>query len=202
MRALIVVDVQNDFCPGGSLAVEGGDEIVKGINNIMEYYDVVVLTQDWHPAGHGSFASAHGAEVFSMGELDGSPQVMWPTHCVENTDGAEFHPDLDTSYAAVFPKGQNKNIDSYSGFYDNNGKNPTGLTDYLRENHVDTVEICGLATDFCVKHTAIDAVKEGFKTKVILNFCRGVFAEEHDLEKALNDMEKAGVKVVHFVVSS
>lgn len=174
MRALIVVDVQNDFCPGGALAVKGGDEIVKGINEIMEDYDIVVATQDWHPANHGSFASTHNAAPFSMGELDGLPQVFWPTHCVQDTSGAEFHPDLDVSYAKIIQKGQDPTVDSYSAFYDNGGKNPTGLAEYLSEMNVEEVEIVGIATEFCVKSTVVDALNEGFRVSVLMDFCRGV----------------------------
>ena len=195
MKALVIVDVQKDFCPGGALAVNEGDKIVPIINDLVDKFDFVVATQDWHPQDHGSFASNNDAEPYTMGELSGQPQFMWPDHCVQDSPGADFHDDLDMEGAAVFQKGLDASVDSYSGFYDNNGKNPTGLAKFLKEMGVTTVYICGLATDYCVKFTALDAVKEGFATVVIKDACRGVNANEGDVDKALEDMKNAEVLV-------
>jgi len=195
-RALIVVDVQNDFCEGGSLAVNGANEIIRPINVMQESFQVVVYTADWHPKNHVSFASTHGAELFSTKEINGSTQVMWPDHCVENTNGAMFHPGLKVGRdgdANIIRKGVDVDIDSYSGFYDNDKKTATGLTDMLKSYGVDEVYVCGLATDYCVKFTALDAAAEGFRTFVIWDASRGVFQNEDDAERTARELEDAGV---------
>jgi nicotinamidase/pyrazinamidase len=198
-KALIIVDVQNDFCPNGALAVNGGDEVVPVINDIMSKFEMVIATQDWHPKNHGSFASVQNKPAFSMGELNGQPQVMWPDHCIQATHGSDFHPDLKVDFDThrIFFKGMDKNVDSYSGFYDNNGKNPTGLAAYLEVNDVEEVYICGLATDYCVKFTALDCVSEGFKTFVIADACRAVEMNEGDSSKAFEEMNNKGVTIVN-----
>jgi nicotinamidase/pyrazinamidase len=198
MRALILVDIQNDFCPGGALAVSEGDRIVPIVNRLMPRYDLVVATQDWHPADHGSFAANNpGKQPGELHELGGLPQVMWPNHCVQGTPGAEFHPQLDTNRVeAVFRKGTDKAVDSYSGFYDNAQRRSTGLLGYLKEKGVTEVDVVGLATDYCVKFTALDAAKAGFATTLIEDAARGVNLSPGDVAQAVEDMLAAGVKVV------
>jgi nicotinamidase/pyrazinamidase len=197
MRALILVDIQNDFCPGGALAVADGDAVVSIANRLMTTVDLVVATQDWHPENHGSFASNNpGRQVFDLAELGGLPQVMWPTHCVQWTGGAQFHPGLNTRrIARVFPKGTDPAIDSYSGFFDNGKRKATGLGEWLKTQAVDEVLICGLATDYCVKATAIDAAQLGFRTVLIEDGCRGVAMKTTDIPDALAAMRQAGVTV-------
>ncbi len=198
MNSLIVVDLQHDFCPGGSLAVAQGDAIIPVIDRILPAFDCVVATQDWHPANHQSFAVNHaGAQVGDVIELGGMPQVLWPVHCVQNTNGAAFHRGFDISgLDAVFQKGVDPEIDSYSGFFDNGHKRSTGLGDYLNQRGVGTVYICGLATDYCVKATALDAIALGFETFVISDACRGVNLQAGDDEKALAEIAEAGGKIV------
>lgn len=196
--ALIIVDIQNDFCEGGALAVPHANEIVSVVNELSNSnkFDIVVTTQDYHPLKHGSFASTHNKEVFTLGELSGKPQVMWPDHCVEGTKGAEFHPELDLSNVDKnFPKGQSHNVDSYSGFYDNDKINSTGLSKYLKENDVESVYVVGLALDYCVKYTALDAVSEGFKTYLIHNATRAVNMNEGDDLRAIQELVMSGVWV-------
>jgi nicotinamidase/pyrazinamidase len=196
-RALILVDLQNDFCPGGALAVRDGDAVVPLANRLMPDYDLVVATQDWHPAGHESFASRHGKRPGELIELHGLPQVLWPDHCVQASRGAAFHPDLETKpIAKVFQKGLDPRVDSYSGFYDNGRQNPSGLAEYLRAEGVTDVDVVGLATDYCVKFTALDAAKEGFKTRVIKAACRGVELAPGDVERAYAELGAAGVALV------
>ena len=197
MKALILVDIQNDFCPGGALAVADGDAVVPVANRLMGAVDVVVATQDWHPADHGSFAGNHpGTQVFTMGELAGLPQVMWPHHCVQWTGGAQFHPGLDTRrIARVFPKGTDAAIDSYSGFFDNGRRKATGLGEWLKATGVTEVLVCGLATDYCVKATAIDAAQLGFRTVLVEDACRGVGMAPTDVPDALAAMRAAGVVI-------
>ena len=163
MKALIIVDVQNDFCPGGALPVPEGDRVVEVINRIQPGFDLVVATQDWHPADHGSFAANHpGRRPGEQIELAGLPQILWPVHCVQGTPGAELHPGLDRSrIARVFRKGTDPSVDSYSGFFDNGRRASTGLGEYLKDQGVTDVYVCGLATDYCVKATALDAVASG-----------------------------------------
>ncbi|MDP3264763.1 MAG: bifunctional nicotinamidase/pyrazinamidase [Tabrizicola sp.] len=174
--ALIVIDVQNDFCPGGALAVTGGDEIVKGINALMGEFQAVVLTQDWHPANHLSFADNHpGAAPFSVTEMPYGPQVLWPAHCVQGTRGAEFHAGLRTGPAQmVIRKGFRPGIDSYSAFFENDKVTPTGLEGYLRSRGVTHVTLTGLATDFCVAYSALDAAGLGFGVTVRMDLCRAI----------------------------
>src|SRR5690606_35044378 len=174
--ALIVIDVQNDFCPGGALAVERGDEVVPLINGLIKRFDHVILTQDWHPAGHPSFASSHPGKLpFETVEMPYGEQTLWPDHCVQGTPGAEFHPQLEwTKAELVIRKGVRKAIDSYSAFFENDHQTPTGLAGYLRERGFTKVTFAGLATDFCVAYSAIDARRQGFEASVILQACRGI----------------------------
>jgi nicotinamidase/pyrazinamidase len=197
VKALILVDIQNDFCPGGALAVAEGDHIIPIVNRLMPRFDLVVATQDWHPEDHGSFASRHdGKNPGDMHELAGLPQVMWPDHCVQGSDGAEFHPHLDTKrIEAVFRKGTDKTIDSYSGFYDNAQRRSTGLLGYLKEKGVSEVYVVGLATDYCVKFTAIDARNGGFETTLVEDAARGVNLNPGDVERAIAEMKAAGIRV-------
>ena len=201
MRALILVDIQNDFCPGGALAVADGDAVVSIVNRLMTTVDLVVATQEWHPENHGSFASNNpGRQVFDLADLGGLPQVMWPAHCVQWTGGAQFHPGLNTRrIARVFPKGTDPTIDSYSGFFDNGKRKATGLGEWLKIQAVDEVLICGLATDYCVKATAIDAAQLGFRTVLIEDACRGVAMKTTDIPDALAAMRQAGVTVKKFI---
>jgi nicotinamidase/pyrazinamidase len=180
MKALILVDIQYDFCPGGSLAVPEGDEIIPLVNRLQKKFDLIVATQDWHPRGHSSFAGTHGKPPYEAVILSGSPQTLWPDHCVQGTHGADLLAALDkTRLARIFQKGTDPRIDSYSGFLDADHKNSTGLADFLREHHVARVYIAGLATDYCVKYTALDAVQLGFEAYVIRDACRGVNLQEH-----------------------
>jgi nicotinamidase/pyrazinamidase len=196
MKALILVDIQNDFLPGGALAVPGGDEIVSLANDLMEEFEIVVATQDWHPPDHGSFAANHpGKEVFESICLDGLPQTLWPVHCVWDTSGAEFAPGLDLGrITRVFRKGTRPEVDSYSGFHDNGRRHSTGMADWLREQGVTHLTICGLATDYCVKFTALDAVHEGFQVTLTLAACRGVNLMAGDVDKAVEEMRGAGIQ--------
>lgn len=197
MRALIIVDVQNDFCPGGALAVSGSDTIIQGINRLACQFDVVVTTQDWHPQDHGSFASNNpGTKPYDLGKLSGRDQVMWPDHCVQGTEGAAFHPALDVR-AKNFVKGTNKDADSYSGFFDDDGAG-TGLDEYLKSEGVTKVYVCGLATDYCVKFTALDALMQEYETTVIKDLCRAVNIAADDGDKALAELRAAGALVRSF----
>jgi nicotinamidase/pyrazinamidase len=173
---LLVVDVQNDFCPGGNLPVPKGDEVVAVINGLARRFRHVVLTQDWHPAGHQSFASSHpGRKPYETIEVAYGPQILWPDHCIQGTPGAEFHADLAIPHAAlVIRKGFRREIDSYSAFYENDRKTPTGLGGYLRERGLKRIFIAGLAFDFCVRYSAEDARREGFDVVVIEDACRGI----------------------------
>lgn len=193
-KALIVVDMQVDFCPGGALAVAGGDEIVAPINEMMRDFDAVVLTQDWHPSDHTSFADNHpGAAPFSVVEMDYGPQVLWPRHCVIGSRGAEFHAALLTEAAdLVIRKGFRPGIDSYSAFFDNDHQTPTGLAAYLRERGLTELSFVGLAHDFCVAWSAIDAAKLGFSATVIESACRAIDLDG-SLEQARRAMQDAGV---------
>ena len=198
MKALVIVDVQNDFCPGGSLAVPEGDRVVPIINGLMPRFDLVVAAQDWHPADHGSFAANHpGRKPGEVIELDGLEQLLWPVHCVQGTAGAELHPELNRAgITRVFQKGIDRNVDSYSGFFDNGRRQATGLGDYLRQQGVTDVCVCGLATDYCVKATALDALELGFATCLVEDACRGVDLSPGDVERAIAHMAEAGVRVV------
>lgn len=192
---LLVIDVQNCFTPGGSLAVKDGDAIVPLVNKIAAAFPHVVLTQDWHTPGHVSFASSHaGKKPFETTSLPYGTQVLWPDHCVQGTDGASLHKDLAVPHASlIIRKGHRQSMDSYSAFYEADGKTPTGLTGYLRDRGLTTVYCCGLATDFCVAWSAIDARKAGFNAAVIEDACRGIDVNG-SLGKAWQDMQAAGVK--------
>ena len=196
-QALIVIDVQNDFCPGGALAVTEGDAVVPVINAMLDEFAVKVLTQDWHPADHASFAANHpGAAPFSMTEMPYGPQVLWPTHCVQGSTGAAFHPGLRTDPAdLVIRKGFRSAIDSYSAFFENDRKTPTGLDGYLRARGVTDLVLTGLATDFCVAYSALDAARLGFAVTVRLEACRAIDLNG-SLAAALDEMRKAGVALV------
>jgi nicotinamidase/pyrazinamidase len=195
-EALIVIDVQNDFCPGGALAVSGGDEIVPLVNRLIDSHAHVVLTQDWHPAGHSSFASSHaGTAPFGSIDLTYGPQTLWPDHCVQGTKGAEFHTGLAwTKAELVIRKGFRPDIDSYSAFFENDRKTPTGLAGYLRERGLSKLSLVGLATDYCVAYSALDARRLGFETSVILDACRAIDLGG-SLQNALTQMKEAGVKL-------
>ena len=175
-EALIVIDIQNDFCPGGALAVADGDAIIPEVNALMAGFDCVVLTQDWHPADHSSFAINHpGAAAFSLIEMPYGPQVLWPVHCVQGGSGAEFHQDLRTDPAQlIVRKGFRSGIDSYSAFFENDHRTPTGLEGYLRARGIRAVTLVGLATDFCVAYSALDAAKLGFSVTVLQSACRAI----------------------------
>jgi nicotinamidase/pyrazinamidase len=198
MKALILVDLQYDFCPGGSLAVPQGDRILPTANRLQEKFDLVVATQDWHPRGHASFASTHGRQPGEVIEIHGAPQTLWPDHCVQGSPGAELRAELDrTRIARVFRKGANPGIDSYSGFLDADHRNATGLADFLRERGVDEVYLAGLATDYCVRFTALDAVQLGFRANVVADACRGVNLRPGDSDAALAEMRAAGVRILN-----
>lgn len=198
MKSLILVDIQNDFIPGGALAVPFGDEVVPVANRLQKLFDLVVATQDWHPENHGSFAANHpGKNPGEVIDLNGLDQVLWPVHCVQNTTGAEFVSDLDTSSVLkVFQKGTVPELDSYSGFFDNGLRNATGLGDYLTGQGIHDVYLMGLATDYCVKFSALDAVRLGYKTYLIRDGCRGVDLVSGDVERSLSEMREAGVEVI------
>lgn len=192
--ALIVIDVQNDFCPGGALAVAGGDEIIPRINGLMDQFANVVLTQDWHPASHASFAANHpGAAPFSLTQMPYGPQVLWPTHCVQGTAGAAFHAALRTDPAQlVIRKGFRPQIDSYSAFFENDRTTATGLEGYLRSRGVTAVTLVGLATDYCVAYSAMDATRLGFKATVLMGAARAIDLNG-SLAEAERQMRAAGV---------
>ncbi|WP_292288967.1 bifunctional nicotinamidase/pyrazinamidase [Marivita sp.] len=194
MSALIVIDVQNDFCPGGALAVPEGDVIVPGINALMAEAEAVVLTQDWHPAGHSSFASQHaGQDPYGLIDMPYGPQVLWPDHCVIGSEGAAFHKDLTTDRAEmVIRKGFRHAIDSYSAFFENDHRTPTGLEGYLRSRGISTLTMVGLAADFCVAFSAIDAARLGFDVTVRMDLCRAIDLSG-SLATAKQDMAQAGV---------
>lgn len=196
MKALVVVDLQYDFLPGGTLAVNKGDEIIPIINDIQSSFDLVVATQDWHPANHKSFASQHkGKQLFDVIDLNGIPQVLWPDHCVQGTKGSQFSKEWQSEkVTAIFRKGTNVEVDSYSGFYDNNKKDKTGLLGFLKEKEVTQVYVCGLAADYCVYYTAIDAKNAGFDT-YFLNFATKAISET-GLQQAKEDMLKKGIVVI------
>ena len=198
MKALILVDIQNDFLPGGALAVAEGDLVVPVANQLAPHFDLVVATQDFHPAEHGSFAPNHvDKSPYEVIDLHGLPQVLWPVHCVEGSPGADFAPGLDLDQVEyVFPKGTDPDIDSYSGFFDNGRRKSTGLGEFLQEKGVEEVFVMGLATDFCVKFTALDAVSLGFSTYLIRDGVRGVNIQPEDSENAIREMEAAGIRVL------
>jgi nicotinamidase/pyrazinamidase len=196
MNALIIVDIQNDFLPGGSLTVPGGDDIIALVNSLQTSFNLVVATQDWHPQQHKSFASNHDkGKLFEVIGLEGLEQVLWPDHCVQGTIGADFHKALDTKkIEAIFRKGMEHGIDSYSGFYDNGYRKATGLAGYLRERKVQKVFVCGLAADYCVYYTAKDALKENFQTYIIEDATRAI--NNDSFQKAKDELMSAGGNVI------
>lgn len=198
MKALVVVDVQNDFLEGGALEVPGGNEIMPVINKLINNFELIVFTQDWHPARHKSFASnQQGKNIYDVIELNGIKQVLWPDHCVQNTFGSQFHKDLNIpGEAAVFRKGTDAEVDSYSGFYDNNKIHSTGLEKYLKDNNIDEVYICGLALDYCVKFTALDSSNLNFETYVITDATRAVNVNPDDGLHSIEELKKNGVKII------
>jgi nicotinamidase/pyrazinamidase len=199
MNCLVLVDIQNDFVPGGALAVPEGGQIVPVVNRLLSCFDLVVATQDWHPITHGSFAANHpGHQPGDCIDLHGLAQILWPTHCVQGTSGAEFVPGLEPQrWNQIFVKGTDPEIDSYSGFFDNGHRQATGLGDYLRGNEVTEVYVAGLATDYCVKFTVLDALQLGFNAFLIEDACRGVNLQPGDVERAVKDMRAAGARIVH-----
>ena len=194
MNALILVDLQSDFLPGGALPVPHGDKVIPLANELQRRFDLVVATKDWHPPDHGSFATNHlGKEPGDRIILDGVEQILWPVHCVQNTHGAEFAPSFDTSRVAhVFHKGINPRIDSYSTFFDNAHRRRTGLGEYLKERSINDIYLLGLALDYCVKYSALDARHLGFNTHIILDGCRGIGLDPGDLDRAIDEMKRAG----------
>lgn len=197
-HALIIVDMQNDFAPGGAIPTPGGDEITSVINALQDQFDLVVATQDWHPAEHGSFASQHAEhEAGDVIELNGLRQELWPDHAVQNTRGAELLDSLDTSrIERVFQKGTNPEVDSYSGFYDNGRRGDTGLAAYLESESVTHVTVVGLALDYCVKFTALDAVDAGLTTSLVVDASKAVNLQSGDGDRAIEAMREAGVEIV------
>lgn len=198
MKALILVDIQSDFLPGGTLAVPDGDAVIPVANKLQAVFPLVVATQDWHPANHGSFAASHpDKKVFEQIELNGLPQTLWPVHCVQNTKGADLANALDRNrIAKIFPKGTDAGIDSYSGLFDNGHRKSTGLGEWLKVQGVTEVFVCGLATDYCVKFTALDAVGMGFKTHFIEDASRGVNLRPDDVKNAIDEMKRARIAIV------
>ena len=197
MKALLLIDIQNDFIPGGALAVRDGDKILPIVNELQTKFDLVVATQDWHPKHHKSFASQHdGKNVFDVINLDGLEQVLWPDHCVQGTGGAEFSPHLNMNKVeAIFRKGTNTHIDSYSGFYDNGHRKTTALADYLKGKQVTEIYLAGLAADYCVYYSAKDALQEGFKTFIIEDATRSI--SPAGFEKAKNDITEKGGQIIN-----
>lgn len=206
MKTLLLVDIQNDFTPAdaasrkpaGALAVPGGDEVIAAANRLMPDYGLVVATQDWHPMGHKSFASEHaGREVGQVVTVDGLKQILWPVHCVQGSYGAQLCEGLDRSNIhEIVQKGTDREVDSYSGFYDNGRRQHTRLAKLLLQHGVRSVDVMGLATDYCVKFTAMDALSEGFDTRLILEGCRGVELNKGDIDAAIEEMAAAGVVIV------
>ncbi len=204
MNALIIVDLQNDFLPGGALPVPHGDEVIPLANELQQRFALVLATQDWHPPDHGSFAPNHpGKKPGDRIILDGIEQILWPVHCVQDTHGAEFAPSFDTNrIARIFHKGIDPRIDSYSTFFDNAHRRSTGLGEYLSERSVKNVYLLGLALDYCVKYSALDARQVGFNTYVIVDACRGIGLEPGDLDHALDEMKRAGAILLESDASS
>jgi nicotinamidase/pyrazinamidase len=197
-RALLVVDVQNDFCPGGSLAVESGDEVVAVINRVMHGFSRVIATQDWHPPDHVSFAGSHpGRRPLDVVDAGGIEQVLWPDHCVRASPGAELHPRLDAGpIGLLLRKGMRRELDSYSAFFENDHRTDTGLRHYLKGMKLRELFVCGLATDYCVRASVLDAARLGYRVTLIVDACRGVDFPGGSVEKALADMRKAGVRMI------
>lgn len=198
MKALIIVDLQNDFLPGGALGVAGGDEIVPLINQLIKQFPLVVATKDWHPADHVSVAAVHGKTPGELIDVNGTPQILWPTHCVQNTPGSEFPSSLEQEYISkIFYKGSDLMIDSYSTFFDNSKLHATGLEEYLNSQGAKEIYVAGLATDYCVKYSALDAKSLGFEVYVIQDACRAVNVEPGDDERALKEMQQVGINIIN-----
>ncbi len=199
LRALIIVDIQNDFCPGGALPVNRADEIIPLVNTLSRKFATVAVTQDWHPSNHVSFASNHeGMNVYDQLEINGINQVLWPDHCVAGSEGSMLHPDLHTDRAnIIIRKGTNPGLDSYSAFFENDRVTKTGLSGYLNALEIEDVFLCGLATDYCVYYSAMDAVRSGFKTHVVLDACRGINVPEGSLESVIEQMKVHGVRIIN-----
>lgn len=196
-KALLIIDIQNDFLPNGALAVPDGDQTIDVANRLMPQYDLVVATQDWHPANHGSFASQHGRAVGDKIDLNGIPQILWPDHCIQGSRGAEFAAELNVEgIDEIVQKGTDPAIDSYSGFFDNGHKKDTGLHALLQSNEVTDVDIVGLATDYCVRFSAIDAIDLGYTTRLIAAGVRGVDLIPGDVEQALSELKSKGAELV------
>jgi nicotinamidase/pyrazinamidase len=196
--ALLLIDLQNDFCLGGSLAVPDADAVIPLANELQKKFDLVIATKDWHPKDHASFASNHpGGKIGEVSTVNNLLQVLWPNHCVQGMHGAEFHPELDTSrIEKIIYKGIDKEMDSYSAFFDNAHQRSTGLADYLHERFVNTIYIMGLATDYCVRYSCLDALQLGFEVYFIQDACRGVELNKGDVVKAINEIETMGGKVI------
>lgn len=198
MNALILVDIQNDFITGGALEVPGGEQIIPKVNELQQCFDLIVATQDWHPADHGSFAANHpNAQPGQVIDWHGLEQILWPVHCVQGSKGAEFAPSLDMKRVEkIFVKGTDPKIDSYSGFHDNGHRKSTGLAEYLHAKGVDAVFVVGLAADYCVKFTVLDALREGFQTHLYTNATKGVNLQPNDTEQAFEEIATAGAKLL------
>ncbi len=198
--ALILVDIQNDFCPGGSLAVRGGDDVIAIANSLQQEFPITIATKDWHPTNHTSFASNHlGKKIGDVIKVHGIDQILWPDHCIQNTHGAEFHLQLNTqNIQKIFYKGTNPEIDSYSAFFDNEHRRATRLGDYLHDINIKNVYIMGLATDYCVKYSCLDAVQLGFHTHIIQEGCRGVELHPGDIEKTLQELKNNNIELLFF----
>ncbi len=197
-KALIIIDIQNDFCPGGALAVPGGDEIVPAVNELssLHKFDKVIATQDWHPPGHISFASGKDKEPFSEVKIDGVTQTLWPDHCVQESEGADFHPDLDLKPVdLILRKGSDPNIDSYSAFLENDKKTETGLHHYLKGMDIEEIFVCGLALDVCVYFSSLDGIKYNFKVNLIRDVSRGIDQPQGSVDEVLGNMEEKGVVI-------
>lgn len=197
--ALLLIDLQNDFCPGGALAVQNGDETIAIANQAIAFCEAnniaVIASQDWHPRDHGSFATTSGHPPWTIGELNGLPQVWWPSHCIQHQQGAEFHPKLNTkTISFIVYKGQNAHIDSYSAFYDNGHKAATELNNWLSQHNIKQLTIMGLATDYCVKFSVLDALTLGYQVTLLTDGCRGVELSAGDNQRAIEDMRLAGAK--------
>ncbi|MGV3344305.1 bifunctional nicotinamidase/pyrazinamidase [Enterobacteriaceae bacterium LUAb1] len=199
-RALLLIDLQNDFCTGGALAVPGADEVIAVANHLAADFrqqgEWVIASQDWHPPCHGSFASVSGKQPYTQGELNGIPQIWWPDHCIQQQSGAAFHPQLEINLInKIFPKGEHADTDSYSAFFDNGHRHQTGLDAWLRAHNINHLTIMGLATDYCVKFSVLDALTLGYRTEVIQAGCRGVDIIPGDSQRALAEMQRKGAKM-------
>ncbi|MFH0998706.1 MAG: bifunctional nicotinamidase/pyrazinamidase [Pseudomonadota bacterium] len=197
-NALLVVDVQNDFCPGGALAIREGDKVIPVINQILPIFDTIIATRDWHPANHVSFAANHPEKnVYDVIDINGISQVLWPSHCVSGSMGAAFHPGLETEhFKLILNKGMNSSLDSYSVFLENDKNTPTGIDGFLRSLEITRIFLCGLATDYCVFYSALDAISFGFETCVVIDACCGVDVPERNIENAIQLMKSSGVKII------